>query len=100
MSRPVRWIAAILLVAVGIAIAATAVFGGAFATIGCVESPPDWVYYLLLTAAGLTLTATVVPAVMLVRRSKARRIVLVLILGAVLSCLAYGAYAAALSSKC
>lgn len=100
MSTPLRWTLAILLILLGIGVAAAGLFGGAFSTVGCVKVPPDSVYYLLVGAAVLTLVAALAPAVMLIRRARGTRIVLVFVIGVVVSCAAYGAYMAALSGAC
>ena len=100
MSATMRWIIAVLVMLFGIGAAAFAALGGAFSTVACVKTPPDWVYYVLLVAGLVTLAACVVPAVLLVRRARGRRIMLVLLVGLVLSCGGYGAYMAALSSHC
>ena len=100
MSTTVRWVIAVLLILFGIGAAASAVFGGAFSTVGCLKTPPDWVYYVLLVAGLVTLAACVVPAVLLLRHVRGPRILLVLVLGLVLSCGGYGGYMAALGSYC
>ena len=100
MSNTARWIVAILLILFGIAFAAFAIFGGAFSTVGCVKSPPDWIYYLLIVAGAVTLAAAVVPAVMLIRRTRAMRIAVVLVLGIVVSCVGYGLYLYLLGQYC
>jgi hypothetical protein len=100
MSTGVRWAIAVLLILVGIGVAAAGFFGGAFSTVGCVQTPPDWVYYVLIGAAVLTLAAAATPAIMLIRRASGKRIVVVLAIGIVVSCAGYGAYLAALSRSC
>ena len=100
MSAPLRWIVAVLLILIGIGLAALGVLGGAFSTLGCRVSPADAAYYVLLAAGVLTLAACVVPATMLIRRSKAVHIVVALVVGAILSCGGYGAYMAVLSNSC
>ena len=100
MSTPMRWILALVLILVGIGLAALAVLGGAFSTVACTKSPGDSTYYVLLAAGLLTLAASTVPAIMLIRRSRALHIVVALVIGSVLSCGGYGAYMAVLSSSC
>ena len=100
MSTPMRWILALLLILVGIGLAALAVLGGAFSTVACTRSPADFTYYILIGAGVLTLAAAVVPAILLIRRAKRRHIFVALVLGALLSCGGYGAYMAVLSSSC
>ena len=100
MSTTARWIIAILLVLLGIAAAAFAVFGGAFSTIGCLVTPPDWVFYLLLFAGLVNLAGAVVPAVMLIRKAHAKFIVLAIALGIFLSCGCYGLYIYLLGEYC
>ena len=95
-----RWILALLLILVGIGLAALAVLGGAFSTVACTKSPGDSTYYVLLAAGLLTLATAAVPAIMLIRRSKASHIVVALLVGSILSCGGYGAYMAVLSSSC
>ena len=100
MSTPMRWILAVLLILAGIGVAALAVLGGAFSTVACTMSPGDATYYVLLGAGILTLAGAVVPAVMLIRRSRMLHIVLALVAGGLLSCGGYGAYMAVLSGNC
>jgi hypothetical protein len=100
MSTPMRWILALLLILVGIGLAALAVLGGAFSTVACAKSPADSTYYVLMAAGVLTLATAAVPAIMLIRRSKAVHIVMALVVGTILSCGGYGAYLAVLSSSC
>jgi hypothetical protein len=95
-----RWILAVLLILTGIGLAALAVLGGAFSTVACTKSPAESTYYVLLAAGVLTLAAAVIPATMLIRRSKPLRIVVALVVGSVLSCGGYGAYMAVLSGNC
>jgi hypothetical protein len=95
-----RWILALLLILIGIGLASLAVLGGAFSTVACTKSPADSTYYVLLAAGVLTLAAAVVPAIMLIQRSKTLHVVVALGLGAILSCGGYGAYMALLSSNC
>lgn len=100
MSNTARWIVAILLILFGIAFAAFAIFGGASSTVGCVKSPPDWIYYLLIVAGVVTLAAAVAPAIMLIRKARAMRIAVVLVLGIVVSCVGYGLYLYLLGQYC
>ena len=100
MSTPLRWSIALLIILVGIGLAALAVLGGAFSTVACTKSPADYAYYVLIAAGLLTLAAAVVPAIMLIRRSKARHMLVALVTGIILSCGGYGAYMAALSASC
>jgi hypothetical protein len=100
MSTLVRWIVAVLMILIGIGLAALAVAGGAFSTVGCSNSPGDATYYILVAAGALTLAAGAVPGIMLIRRSKAVHIVVALVVGIILSCGGYGAYMAVLSQSC
>ena len=100
MSTTMRWILALLLIIVGMGLTGLAVLSGAFSTMACTKNPADSTYYVLLAAGVVTLAAAVVPAIMLIRRSKALHIVVALVLGTILSCGGYGAYVAALSSNC
>jgi hypothetical protein len=100
MSKTVRWILAILLIVAGVALAAFAVFGGAFSTVACVTVPPDWVYYFLIFVGVINIVAGVVPAVMLLREAKGSRIVTALVVGVIFACLGYSAYLALLGQFC
>jgi hypothetical protein len=100
MSNTARWIIAIILILFGLAAGLFAVFGGAFSTVACVQTPPDWVYYVLLGTGVLTLAGAVVPAVMLIRRAKGMWVVIAIIIGIVVSCLGYTIYLTVLGQTC
>jgi hypothetical protein len=51
----------------GLAAAAIAVFGGAFASVASVEVPPDWVHYILI-AVGVLMLASASAASLLIDR--------------------------------
>jgi len=100
MSTPARWILAILIALIGLGLAAFALSGGIFATVACVQTPPDWVYFVLLVAAVIVLLSALAAAIMIIRRLRAIRILGAMILGALLSCGGLGAYFALLGEFC
>jgi heme/copper-type cytochrome/quinol oxidase subunit 3 len=95
-----RWIIAVLVLLLGLALAAFAVFGGAFSTGACLETPPDWIYYLLLAVSGVLVVAAAVAAFLIVKRASIRRILLTGFLGFLFSCFGYAAYIALLGAHC
>ena len=88
MNKTMRWISGIALVFVGLAAAAFFAFGGAFATVGCRQAPPDWAYGVMLAAGATFIAAASIPAVMLIRGAEWKRVVTALVLGDAFSCIA------------
>jgi uncharacterized membrane protein len=101
MSKTTRWILGIVLILLGLATATFFAFGGAFATVGCRQAPPDWAYGIVLAAGMTFLVAAAVPAVMLMRGAAGKRVVVALALGGVLSCILYvAAFALGMAPYC
>ncbi len=100
MSNTIRWILAIVLILVGSGVSIFIVFGGAFATVACQIIPPEWIYYILLISGVTTLSAAVIPAAMLIRKARGGRILLVLVVGVIISCIGYSSYLALLGKIC
>lgn len=101
MSKTTRWILGIVLILLGLATAAFFAFGGAFATVGCQQTPPDWAYGVVLAAGMTFLVAASVPAVMLMRGAAGKRVVVALVIGGVFSCVVYvAAFALGMAPYC
>jgi uncharacterized membrane protein len=100
MSPVIRWILGIFLIVAGLGLGTTAVFGGAFMTVGCLETPPDYSYTLLLIGGILTAIGAIIPAVMLIRQSKTRNLIIAFVGGAILSCGFYVGYFVSLGNSC
>ena len=101
MSKTTRWVLGIGLILLGLVTAAFFAFGGAFATVGCQQAPPDWAYGVVLAAGTMFLVAAAVPAVMLMRGAAGKRVVVALVIGGVLSCVAYvAAFALGMAPYC
>lgn len=100
MSPVTRWILGILWIVAGLGLGATAVFGGAFMTVGCMETPPGYSYALLLIGGILTAIGAIIPAVMLIRQSKTRNLIIAFAAGIILSCGSYVGYFVSLGNSC
>lgn len=100
MSNVTRWMLGLLLILIGIGAGFLAVFSGGLMTIGCIRDVPEMAYNFLVIGGGLTALGAIVPAVMLIRKSKTGYILIALILGIVLSCAFYIAYFLSLGGSC